>query len=236
MDPRTKSLFSSIGKTPGHPTLPPVNNIGFINLQEGLTDAERLLHGARLALKDLQDARQAPHPNIRRLRSLRRNRRMGRLQDSEQEYFARHYASNDNTILEGWREYVYEEVSDKINNAVPDSINYLNLIQQDANLGIVDNLAVDGARSAVAATAALRDANNLWYKGLLRKTTRPTGLHHYGNIIRTSIQEIRNHLARAKQLQANALRDDTISSIQGSLEASQHMERGFKFVVTNKLA
>lgn len=239
MDPLTKNLLSRLGRTHGQPKLPPVNNVSFINLQEGLTGAETALHNARVALDQLQAARIVVPRNVRAIRRARRtlHRRMALLEASEQEHFAKHYASNDRTVLQGWREWKEEKLKDELNDLRTAARHHVDQAEFDETHGYADNLAVRGARSAQAGATALQHANDLWYDGLLRKTTRPPGLHQYGEIMRTTTQDVRNLLAQAEQLDpANALRGDTIASIQQSLTNAQTYERLFKHIATNDWA
>ena len=93
----TPMVKAGIGLNPSKPLLPPVHNLRMIYLKEPLTDAEKDLHAARVALKALETTN-----NDATREAL--YRAMAKLQGKESHYFATRYIGRDKPlVLRGWK-------------------------------------------------------------------------------------------------------------------------------------
>lgn len=232
MDPLTKNLLSRLGRTPGLPKLPPVNNVCLMNLQKGLQPAETTLHTARLRLQDLQQAQETGVGVAQAATDL--HLAMANLEGREQDYFANTYTGpTKGLVLEGWKDWKREQLRLKITALANDAQNRLLLIQQNVNM---DPRTRDSAILVSRTAIALRTANNRWYNAQnIREATRPHGVIQEGENIRRSLQTIRDNLRYFEALPQNTPnRALNITSIKTSLADAQRCERLFKAVVEGK--
>lgn len=232
MDPLTKNLLSRLGRTPGLPKLPPVNNVRLMNLQKGLQPAETTLHTARLRLQDLQQAQETGVGVAQAATDL--HLAMANLEGREQDYFANTYTGTTNgVVLEGWKDWKREQLRLKITALENDARNHSQTV---ANYPNTRSLTRNSARLAYRSAITLRTANNRWYDANdVRKTTRPHGVIQEGEEIRTSIQQIRDILRQTEALPQNTPnRALNITSVKTSLADAQRCERLFKAVVEGK--
>lgn len=231
MDPLTKNLLSRIGRTPGLPKLPPVNNVRLLNLQKGLQPAELALHNARIALDNFQ---KAPSANLT-VQQARTNLHlaMEELEGREQDYFANTFTGTDKRqVLSGWKRWKQTQLRLQINNLRQQAVAHAGAAVQH-NLAQVSR---DSADASVRAHDELRRANQMWYTngGFVREPTRPAGVIEKGDAIRASLSLIRENLRRYQSLPVTPNHPHNIASIQTSLTNTQRCERIFKAVVAGE--
>lgn len=125
MDALTARKMSTVGLNATKPLLPPVHNLGMIYLKEPLSDADEHLHNARLALKNVEEAPKSLGKDATTRLRLELHSAMEKLQEKEQEYFARRYASDDKEVIHGWKkrltlflEYVHEITRKQYNDVL----------------------------------------------------------------------------------------------------------------------
>lgn len=231
MDPLTKNLLSRLGRTPGLPKLPPVNNVRLLNLQKGLQPAELALHNARIALDNFQ---KAPSATLT-VQQARTNLHlaMAALQGREQDYFANTYTGTDKRmVLDGWTDWKQRQLRLQVLRLQTEGNAHMNAVVANPQL---NNRAEESATAAAQAARAVQRANNLWYNRGVRETTRPAGLHNEGDIIHTSLQTIRDNLFQLENERPPPQHADAnIASAKLSLTKAQLSERLFKVVVAGK--
>ncbi len=162
MDTLTRRLMASAGIDPTAPLLPPVHNIRMVRLKEELSDADILLHNARIAVKDLEDARNAPLPAAQiQVRTEALYDRMALLEKREQDYFARRYIGHDKAVLKGWlvdrKQRIFNRLVADLSTGANARVRQFNTIPNQANFVKQANIASAGA------CATARQMNERWY-------------------------------------------------------------------------
>lgn len=172
MNPRFKTVLSEIGNIPTLPKLPPVYNLRPVSLKKGLTQAERDLHDARIALRALEDYQKLhPEPNpIQQAEIGRRSHtlytRMRQLEVREAEYFANSYITKQKpAILHGWKNKGKQRQFTRKLSDVGNQIGlYLADIQARVGGGVLHPNAETAAQHALDAYGELRLMDRNWYQ------------------------------------------------------------------------
>lgn len=237
MDPLTKNLLSRIGRTPGLPKLPPVNNVRLMNLQKELQPAERDLYTARRALQLFQEAQARGANTQQETRNL--HAAMAALQGREQDYFANTYTGKDKRmVIQGWREWKETEMGRKLTDHIAASGQRLTDIRAAIQLNTLHQLAEQshlGYRRALRALMNYWNSWTAWNNGVgQRLETRPSGVAETKEIISTSRQEILGFQRQLQDIQpAPASFAATANSIQENINGISLLERLFQRVVKN---
>ena len=221
----TPMVKAGIGLDPSNPLLPPVHNLRMIYLKEPLTPAEKHLHAARVALRELKKTNNPP--NRTKLYEA-----MAKLQGSESDVFARRYIARKNqVVLHGWNtEGKQEHFKRKITQLITKAHVHLT----EANTHSLHQHAIDAADEAETACTELEDMNNQWYAGGNRINTSI----NFG----TSLQDVNNAVSNIQQFlrSATALAPGTlnkaasIASIKASLISAKTCQRLAQLVVDGR--
>jgi len=105
MDSLTKRLMATSGLRPGNPTLPPIQGVRMVYLDEPMTGAENALHEARLALEAYKTLEKKDPKDTDAIKKAQDGlyEAMGNLEAKEQDYFARRYFGRNKAVLNGWK-------------------------------------------------------------------------------------------------------------------------------------
>ena len=221
----TPMVKAGIGLDPSNPLLPPVHNLRMIYLKEPLTPAEKHLHAARVALRELKKTN---NPTNR----TNLYEAMAKLQGSESDYFARRYIGRKNqVVLHGWNN---EGKQKHFTEKVDDLMNKARAHLAKANTHSLHQHAIDAANEAETACGILKYMNDQWYSGSNRNTVAP----RFG----TSLQDVNNAVSNIQQFlrSATALAPGTlnkaasIASIKASLISAKTYQRLLQLVVDGR--
>ncbi|AAK14429.1 unnamed protein product [Ectocarpus sp. 4 AP-2014] len=200
----TPMIKAGIGLNPSKPLLPPVHNLRMIYLKEPLTDAEKDLHAARVALKLLETA-----DNDVNRKAL--YKAMAKLQGKEAQYFATRYIGRGKPqILRGWKTHYF---SVKVGELLHKSVMRHTSTHQDA---------IDAADGTYYAAEDLRDMDT----EALKPNPQPKAWFDAGRTdIETQIASIEGVILNKTTMDVH-----DIASLNDSLQDAKNILRLAKLV------
>lgn len=234
MDSLTKRLMSRSGLNPVDPTLPPVNNMRMVYLDEKYDGAEQALHEARVALDKLEKAQKIPNnqSNVDNAAGIVYDK-MAALEVKERDYFARRYFGRDKGVLRDWnvdrKQLLFtQKIADLISDAADRN--------DDANNNGLYQPAKDAAATSETACAALDGMDKRWYDPVSRN--RKTVTPNFGNNpqdIDTAITTIRTNLDAVLTIQPESpMKQASIISVRASLRDAEICQRLAQLVMNNR--
>jgi len=221
----TPMVKAGIGLDPSNPLLPPVHNLRMIYLKEPLTPAEKKLHAARVALRELKKTNNPP--NRTKLYTA-----MAELQGSESDYFARRYIGRKNqAVLHGWNnEGKQKHFTAKIDILFTEAQAHVAF----ANTNLLHPTAKDAADEAETACYALKFMNDQWYSGSNRNTV-PRSFGTSLQDVNDALPKIEQHLRSATALApGTSNKAASIASIKASLISAKTCQRLAQLVVDGR--
>lgn len=225
MDSLTARLMSTSGLSRTDPLLPPVHGMRMVYLKEEFGDAEKDLHAARLALKNLEDGTGT---------ATQLYAAMAKLQTSEADYFASRYFGRDRAVLKGWKHDGKQEIL----RAKIQALKRAALAHKTAASPIHAS-ADDAAAASVKACSAVESLDDSWYSNPLsvvrNRLGASTGFGTHPKDIERAIADIRGNLVTAESLPATtANKPAIISSINESLRDALVCQRLAEHILLGK--